>query len=204
MMRRAQAWLQALSGRLAQRLGAAPERPLRWTVKRWLQMLGTRGTAGIGLLFAVSVFHFSAIVPAQARLDEAQRSALALREQTGQSPQGALRSPDEELEQYYRIFPDERTSPQWLAKLAALAKKNGLRLDEGEYKATHDKTGRLMRLQIVLPVNGEYRQIRRFLAALPGEIPIAALENVQFSRRKVGDSKVEARIRLALFMGRAS
>ncbi|MDO8990571.1 MAG: type 4a pilus biogenesis protein PilO [Sideroxyarcus sp.] len=204
MRHRAQAWLQTLSARLAQRLGAAPELPLRWTARRWLQMLGIRGAAGIGLLFAVSVFHFSAVAHAQARLDEVQRSALELRELTGQSQQGAPRSPDEELEQYYRIFPEERTSPQWLAKLAKLAEKNGLRLDEGEYKATQDKTGRLMRLQITLPVNGEYRQIRRFLAALPAEIPIVALENVQFSRRKVADSNVEARIRLALFMGQSS
>jgi hypothetical protein len=200
MNRRAQAWLQALSARLAQQ----PALPLRWTARRWLQMLGIRGVAGIGLLVAVSVFHFSAIAPAQARLDEALSSALALREQTEQFPQGAPRTPDEELEHYYRIFPEERTSPQWLAKLAALAEKNGLTLDEGEYKATSDKTGRLMRLQITLPVNGEYRQIRSFLAALPAEIPIVALENVQFSRRKVADSNVEARIRLALFMGQSS
>ena len=58
-----------------------------------------------------------------------------------------------------------------------------------------------MRFQMVLPVKGEYRQIRRFLAALPAEIPIIALEDVQFSRQNVGDSTVEARIRMALYLG---
>ena len=57
---------------------------------------------------------------------------------------------------------------------------------------------------MTLPLKGEYPQIRRFLAALPAELPIVALENVQFERQKVADPNVEARIRLVLFLGRES
>jgi Tfp pilus assembly protein PilO len=186
--------------------GALPE-CLRWMARRWLNILGWPGVTAIGLLFVLPPFYFSAIAPAQERLDAARNSTLSLREQilhAGKSFESVRRTPDQQLAEFYRIFPEERSSPQWLKKLVTLAEKNGLGLNEGEYKATRDKTGRLMRLQLVLPVKGEYRQIRRFLAMLPEEIPIIALENVQFTRHNVADSTVDARIRLALYLEQAS
>jgi Tfp pilus assembly protein PilO len=177
---------------------------LRWAVRRRLRVLGRSGVLAIGILLVFPPFYFSAIAPAQERLDAARSGTLSLREQiqhASKSLDGARRTPDAQLAEFYRIFPDERSSPLWLAKVAALAGKNGLSLNEGEYRAGRDNAVRLMRFQMVLPVKGEYRQIRRFLAALPAEIPIIALEDVQFSRQNVGDSTVEARIRMALYLG---
>ncbi|HEY0666468.1 MAG TPA: GspMb/PilO family protein [Gallionella sp.] len=180
---------------------------LRWVSRRWLRALGWPGVTAIGLLAVLPPFYFSAIVPAQERLDAARRSTLSLREQithAGKSLAGVRRTPDRQLAEFYRLIPDEHAAPQWLKKLVALAGKNGLALNEGEYRAMRDRQGRLMRLQIVLPVKGEYRQIRRFLAMLPAEIPVIALENVQFSRPNVADPAVEARIRLALYLEQES
>jgi Tfp pilus assembly protein PilO len=180
---------------------------LRWTSRRWLRTLGKPGVLAIGILVVFPPFYFSAIAPAQERLDAARRGTLSLREQilhASQSLGGMRRTPAEQLAEFYRIFPQERNAPQWLKKLFALAEKNGLSLQEGEYKANRDKVGRLMRFQMVLPVKGEYPQIRRFLAALPAEIPVIALENVQFSRQNVADPVVEARIRLTLYLEQAS
>lgn len=175
----------------------------RSTARRWLRILGRPGVLGIGILAAFPPFYLTAIVPAQQRLEAAQRSTLSLHEQVrhaSHSPDGMRGSPAEQLAEFYRIFPAERQLPQWLKKLFALADRNGLSLQEGEYKAVRDKVGRLMRFQMVLPVKGGYPQIRGFLAALSTEIPIIALENVQFSRQHVADSAVEARIRLTLFL----
>ncbi|MBI5889591.1 MAG: type 4a pilus biogenesis protein PilO [Nitrosomonadales bacterium] len=200
-------WAGVASGRVAQWLDLSSAVPLgvqlRWMLRRGLRMLGKPGVLAIGMLCVLPPFYFSAIAPAQQRLEEARRSTLSLREQiqhASKSFDGSRATPAGQLEEFYRIFPEERSAPQWLKKLVELAGKNGLGLQEGEYKATRDKAGRLMRLQMVLPVKGEYRQIRRFLAALAVEIPIVALENVQFTRENVTDSSVEARIRLALFM----
>lgn len=179
---------------------------LRWASRRWLRTLGRSGVLSIGILAMFPPFYFSAIAPAQERLVEAQRSTNLLSERkanVGQSLVDIRRTPDEQLAEFYRFFPEERSSPQWLKKLFALAEKNGLSLNEGEYKVMRDKVGRLMRLQMVLPVKGEYRQIRRFIAALPAEIPVIALENVQFSRMNIADPDVEAEIRLALYMEQA-
>lgn len=202
-------WLRGAFGEFARRYGILPTVPLqvhlRRVLRRRLRILGRHGVMAIGILVIFPPFYFSAIAPAQERVDAARRGVLSMREperNAGKSLDGA--TPAEQLAEFYRIFPEERYSPQWLEKLVALAEKNGLSLDQGEYKVTQDKAGRLMRFQIMLPVKGEYPQIRRFLAALPAETPIIALENVQFTRQNIADSTVEVQIRLALYMERAS
>lgn len=82
----------------------------------------------------------------------------------------------------------------------ALAESRGIRLNEGEYKATSDKAGRIVRFQMTLPVKGEYPQIRKFLSALPSELPVVALQSVQFERQKVADPAVEAKLKLVLYL----
>lgn len=207
----ASGWPQTMLRKVARWRSASPPHQLwsrlRWISRRWLRTLGKPGVLAIGILVVFPPFYFSAIAPAQERLDAARRSTLSLREQilhASQSLGGIRHTPAEQLAEFYRIFPQERNAPQWLKKLFALAEKNGLSLQEGEYKANRDKAGRLMRFQMVLPVKGEYPQIRRFLAALPVEIPVIALENVQFSRQNVADPVVEARIRLTLYLEQAS
>jgi len=204
-------WLGAASARCSKLSGFSSTVPLlgclHWSSRRLLRILGRPGVLAIGILVVFPPFYFSAVVPAQERLDAARRNTLLLREQMlhdGKSSDRIRRTPGEQLVEFYRGFPDERHSPQSLEKLAALAEKNGLSLNEGEYKPTRDKVGRLMRLHMMFPVKGEYQQIRSFLSALPGEIPIIALENVQFTRQNVADSTVEARIRLVLYLGQAS
>jgi hypothetical protein len=202
----ARAWAQSVMQQLALWRGAPAWGDLRWTARRWLRILGRPGVLAIGILAAFPPFYLTAIAPAQQRLEAAQRGTLSLHEQVrhaSQSLDGMPRPPAEQLAEFYRIFPAERQAPQWLKKLFALAEKNGLSLQEGEYKAVRDKVGRLMRFQMVLPVKGGYPQIRSFLAALPAEIPIIALENVQFSRQHVADASVEASIRLTLFLEQA-
>ena len=211
MSRIASVWMGAASARCARLCGLSPGVTLpgclRWTSRRLLHALGRPGVLAIGILVVLPPFYFSAVVPAQERLEEARRSTLQLRKQVllaGKRQDGIRRTPGEQLAEFYRNFPEERDTPQWLERLAALAESNGLSLNEGEYKATRDKVGRLMRLQMTLPVKGEYAQIRGFLTALSAAIPAIALENVQFARQNVADSTVEAQIRLVLYLERES
>lgn len=180
---------------------------MRWAPRRWRGLFAWPGVLAIGVLAICPAFYFSAIRPTQDRLDMARHNAISLQDQialASKALNGKARTPAEQLAEFYRIFPAERYSPQWLEKLVALAESRGLRLNEGEYKATRDKVGRLVRFQMVLPVKGEYPQIRKFLAALPSELPVVALENVQFERQKVADPGVEAKIKLVLYLEQTS
>lgn len=180
---------------------------LRWTARSWLRLLGWPGMLGAGVLAVCPAFYFSAIQPTQARLEAAHRSAISLHEQIERAAtalRGRQLTPAEQLVEFYRAFPAEKNSPQWLDRIAAAAQSRGLSLDHGEYKATRDKSGKLVRYQMLLPLKGNYPQIRQFLAALPAEAPVVALESVQFERQKVADPAVEARIKLVLYLGQTS
>lgn len=186
----------------------SPEAPfwgrLRWQARRSLRRLGRPGMLALGVLAACPALYFSALIPAQERLQSAQSNARTLHERIARSAtaMGAnQRTAEEQLAEFYRIFPGEKSSPEWLEKLLAEAENQGLNLDQGEYVAAPDKTTKLVRFQITLPVKGEYLKIRKFLAALPTVLPIVALENVQFQRQKIADPVVEAKIRLVLYLG---
>lgn len=201
---------QRMAGQPAVQKTAAASVPLnarmRWMMRRWLNYLGWPGIAAIGLLVVCPVWFLSSLRPMQLHLKEV-RSDLALQSQRAargeQANQDSMRSPAEQLAEFYRAFPAERYSPQWLEKLIAIAQQNNLVLNEGAYKTSREKVGRLVRYQIILPVRGQYPQIREFLAEIPAEIPIVALENVQFERENIADTNVEARIRLVLYLERS-
>lgn len=203
--------LNRLRGAVSPRVGASSAPPLwsrvRWTARHWLHRMGWPGVLGIGILAMCPAFYLSTIRPEQARLDSARHSVSRLHEQlalAGKSPNGVEHSPEDQLAEFYSKFPQEGCSPQWMEKLVALAASRGLTLNDGEYKATHERVGKLVRYQMTLPVMGEYPQIRKFLTDLPGALPVVALENVQFERKKVADPNVEAKIKLVLYLEQAS
>jgi len=179
---------------------------VRWTSRRWLRHMGWPGVLAIGILAMCPALYFSAIRPEQVRLESARHSAAKLHEQLalgGKSLNGTKLSQEDQLAEFYRRFPVEGCSPQWLEKLVALASNRGLSLNDGEYKATRGNVGKLVRYQMTLPVKGEYPQIRKFLTDLPGALPAVALENVHFERQKVADPNVEAKIKLVLYLEQA-
>lgn len=163
--------------------------------------LGWSGRIGLALSALSLVGYFVLIEPGSQRLDELQRQAEILRLQgAGKNKPERVRTADEQLVEFYRFFPDDKAFVDWLTQVAAIAQASGLSLDQGEYEAEPEMGGKLVRYQVTLPLHGDYRQIRRFLGDLSEEMPALALEQVQFERPKIGDTMVNARIRLAIFM----
>jgi Tfp pilus assembly protein PilO len=169
--------------------------------------LGWPGALGVAVWLATAALFVGVVLPAQEQVDALRERTATLRAGTAQS--GGLRvaaqpSPAEQLAAFYAAFPSEPSSPDWIGKIAATAKRSGLSLDQGEYRLSRDTVGKLARLQITLPVRGDYRQIRQFLARTSAEVPTVVLEQVQFERQKVGDTEVDAKIRLVLYMEQPS
>lgn len=205
MMHKSTAWLRGISPFALRNDAAVPamslSAQLRWKLRHWLPLLGWPGIVGISLLAICLTLYLSTIRPMQTRLAEVQRRVVSESEQfLNASIHRGEGTPSEQLVKFYKLFPTEKNSPEWLEKLVAVAEKNGLNLNEGGYQVTRDKAGRLMRFRITLPVHGKYQQIRKFLASLSTEIPIMALENVQFERNKIIDSAVKAKVKLVLYL----
>jgi Tfp pilus assembly protein PilO len=180
---------------------------LRYPMRRWGSLLGWPGAFGMGGLAMCLALYLSAVQPAQQRLDTARLSASSLHERiarAGQALNDRAHPVDEELAAFYRNFPSEREATDWIGKIAAIAQRDGLALQQAEYKADRDRTGKLTRFQMNLPLRGEYQTLRRFLSDLRAEIPVVSLEQVQFERQKVGDPMVDAKVRLIIFLEHAS
>lgn len=153
-----------------------------------------------------TAFFLSTIQPAQARLHEVQQTTLSIQERVKAAANGLNHNdlaPAEQLAEFYRIFPNDKNLLPWLEKVFAVARSLRISLDQGEYRVARDKVGRLVRFQVTLPVRSSYPQIREYLNTLRAEIPIVAIEHLEFEREKVGDLNVEAKIKLALYLEHA-
>ncbi len=175
----------------------------RCLMRRAPVLLGWPGMAGIGLMTACAAFYFSTIQEAQEKFATARVGALAIEDQLklaghGQGPD--MHAPEEQVAQFYRMFPRDSDLPQCLEKIFSSAESQGIGLDRGEYKVIRDKEGGLVRFQMTFPVKGSYPSIRKYLSSLMADMPTLSLQQVKFKRQKVGDATVEANINLVLFL----
>ena len=161
-------------------------------------MLGPLGIAGIGLLLFAAVAFFSSVAPMRAEIAVMQRSVPAQKERAERQVRRA--SPQEPLFDFYDFFPPADTSAHWLAKVYALAEREGLDLPKGEYRLTSSPADSIAAYEAVFALRGNYSQLRGFMAGLLEEIPNAALDDVRLERQRTLDSVVDARVRLTLFL----
>lgn len=175
-------------------------------IRRERHLLGLPGALGAGGLALCLGLYFSILQPAEQRRDAARLAASSLHKRIAQGgPDSNQAVPlSEQLTAFYRLFPSEQDSTDSIGKIAAIAKRHGLVLQQAEYKAQRDKTGKLTRLQMNLPLKGEYQFIRRFLTDVNAEMETVSLEQVQFERQKVGDPLVDAKVRLVIHLGTTS
>jgi Tfp pilus assembly protein PilO len=166
-------------------------------------LLGAPGIVGIGLLVFLAAFYFSALRPEQARLGEL-RQELAQAQQRKTQTVARPQSSTEKLASFYAAFPGNEELPDLLGKIFASAKRQGLRLEQGEYRVVGGAGSALAQFQITLPVRGTYPQIRKFVDGALEDVPTLSLDSIHFERQKVADTTVEAKVRLAVYLGRRS
>jgi Tfp pilus assembly protein PilO len=176
---------------------------VRNIVARWLAVLGWPGLAGAGLVAFAVLFHVFAIMPSSARLEQVRQEAGVARDALKKMAQhGIAGGNDQEsrLAAFYRFFPAMTAAPDWLEKIYAAAARQSISLEQGEYKLLESRDERLAVLQVNLPLRGSDLQIRNFVAEVLNDVPVAALEDVSFQRQAIGDSAVEAKVRLTLYL----
>lgn len=168
--------------------------------------LGWPGILGLGLLVFVFGFYFSTLRSEQSRLDDLHQQIAKAREQRAApvDAAGAPTTPSDRLAAFYGFFPRPTDLPDLLEKVFAAAKGQGLQLEHGEYRVLRDNAGGLTQFQLTLPVRGTYPQIRKFVDGAMAEVSTLSLDSIQFERQKVGDALVDARVKLAVYLGKKS
>jgi len=164
---------------------------------RVLRRLGVPGIVGAGVLLFCASAYFSAQRPLESRVAAAREALNQLEARRAREPRLAAQGG---LQAFYGYFATGEGTEAWLARIDALAREHRIQLLQGAYSYSLPPGERLARYEITMPVSGDYRQIRRFLAALLNSIPVAALDRISFEKQNAADSKVEATLRLTLFL----
>jgi hypothetical protein len=173
-----------------------------WWLRRAVAVLGWPGGVGVLLLLAALGVYGSLVSVHQVRIAAIKQETATLKQRIEQAAKSGIPESGsaDDLKKFYRFFASG-TATEWLDKLYAAADAEKLELAQGEYRGVADKTGKLLRYQVTLPVKGSYVQIRRFIDAALIAVPVAALDDVNFKRETIGATQLEARIKFTLFLG---
>ncbi|MHB0985139.1 MAG: hypothetical protein ACYC05_06045 [Sulfuricella sp.] len=172
--------------------------------KRFLRRTGWVGILGLALLLGSPVFYAATVLPMRKQVEALKKDQRQMRRNILQTGRRLTPAPTGEmqLKVFYRLFPSVGHSDEWLAKIYALAERQHIVLESGEYKLGEEDAGEILRYQITLPLKGSHVQIRRFLSDLLTEISALSLDDVSFKRETIDLPTVNARVKLTLFLGK--
>jgi hypothetical protein len=173
---------------------------LKYRLNRALLLVGPPGVIGLGLLIFSAGLYSAWIVPALKEVQAMQSKADA--QQTRPGAQTGKRGPQEPLSEFYEFFPAVETAPKWLGRVYAIAEKQGLDLQKGEYRLTSNPQDRIVGYQAVFPVRGSYPQLRAFIVNSLEEFPIASMDDLRLERQRSAETAVDAQIKLTFFLRR--
>ncbi|MFZ5541625.1 MAG: hypothetical protein ACOY5V_17995 [Pseudomonadota bacterium] len=171
---------------------SASRRRLRVAADR----LGTPGLIGAAVLAACVGYYAGSVRPLVGQMETLAAAAA--------QPQQRLRAPAadpaEPVRRFAAAFPDEREVTALLARLYAISEREGVRLARAEYRFVEPDALGMVQYRVSLPVNGSYPSIRRFVGAVLGEVPWAAVTQIGLQRERVGQGRIDARIEVTLHL----
>ena len=160
---------------------------------------------GVALAAAALAANALLLVPLENRvaaLEEQRRSPReGLLEQLGEQ---MVRpgSPSARLAGFYGFFARDQRLADQLARVDAAAHGLGLQIKRAEYRLNSHPDRKLDRYQMRLPIQGEYRDVRAFIAQVLRDLPTASLDQIQFQRRSIADGVVEAQVSFTFYLSR--
>jgi hypothetical protein len=174
-----------------------------WNAKRYLGSLGFFGHIAIAIFILCAVFVAFVLAPLQDRVIAVQRRISALHTQSTltMDVEQDMLTPAQQLKRFRDFFPKQATASHWISKLYDAAAQQNLSLDQGDYQFTQDKDSNLIRCEILLPIKGDYVQIRKFIARVLTDVPSLALDTIVFNRQKITDTTVDAQLGFTLYLG---
>lgn len=186
---------------------------LRWYSSKMIKKLGVLGLLGLAIMIGSCLFYAFNVMPLKQkiaantiRLEQVSQQQIFRNEiENSQIKMTSEQSITEDIRRFYTQFPVGQSLPSWLRLIDKIALKQDLTLNRGDYKLTQIKQlqtnqGALARYEIVLPVTGQYTQIRQFVAQVLHELPALALTDMQLKRESAESPTVEARLIFVLLL----
>lgn len=173
---------------------------MKQSLNQFREQLGWQGMTGIVLLALAAVFQTLTLQPLQQEVAFMHSRLDGARTKTSmQNRSFSLGDRQKELGMFMDSLPDEQDVTDILASIYAVAEASGVGLKQAEYHPdSHNKLG--VEYGLVFPVQGEYGQIRYFVARVLADHPAIALDQISFQRDKITDPILKAEIRFTLFL----
>ncbi len=180
-----------------------------WLALKFFKNIGPLGLAGLAILLGCCLFYVLLALPLNVQIITAQQQ-LENVQANEITPVSVKETPandrSQDIAAIKKMLPEANTLHDRLGLIDKAAFKQGLRLNRGDYKFTQIKQDKAAgnqyasRYEIVLPVIGQYVQIRQFIANVLYSQPALALSSVKIQRENALAANVEARLVFVLFL----
>ena len=180
-----------------------------WHLAKIAKQLGAIGGLGAALLLACSLVYFIILMPLNQQISDAknmQDQAPLTQEINLNTKLLPVKSMADEIEVFKQNLPHVESLHDWLALIDQAAVKQKLILNRGDYKYSKTKQSQisddfyLSKYEIVLPVTGQYTQIRQFIAQVLQMQPALALSDFKMTRENTLSPNVEAKLIFVLYL----
>jgi Type II secretion system (T2SS), protein M subtype b len=181
--------------RSVQAWGSYGTHQLRWR-------LGPLGLTGLALALAATLLTAASQFYWKPQALQTEASLALLERQRMQ--RAATPSADSLRANWVTQLPQLDTTPELMASLHREATRAGIRIERAEYRPPSAEQS-LRRMQVVLPVQGGYSGIKRWLARVMQAHPYCAVDELSFVRRDgpaaaSPQSELQARIVLSFYL----
>lgn len=186
-----------------------------------LREIGITGWLGLALM-AGAMLYAAIDVPRQRLELDNVRDEISKLQQRGLAARTLPLVPQSKntLSPFPHELPAANTAPDALLGLDTIARTNKLQLSRYTYsyleRAAPERSGKpagkdtddavnkapVVEVRIAVPVNGEYRSIRTFIAQALEKRPTLVLDGMSLSRESIGQGNVQGQLRFTLFVRR--
>ncbi len=180
-----------------------------WLLTRVPKKLGFFGLLALSITLGCCLFYAMVILPLNTQINLIQQQLLHVKSDEiifSSEQELPVKDQMEDIAKFKQLLPQANTLHHWLALIDKSAFKQGLKLNKGDYKFTQVKQLQIASNQypssyeIVLPVTGQYQQIRQFIDNVLLLQPALALGNIKIRRDSSLSSIVDARLVFVLFL----
>lgn len=168
----------------------------------WLRNAPVVPLSGL-LLVATGIGLMTVVAPRETQqLRELKAQGARLAGTTGVAPR-SHEAPLRDLQKWQRfevLLGDAATLPAQLDVIYGIARKHGLQLSTGQYKAKLDPSNAYSAYEISLPIDGPYPSLRGFCEDVLLALPNATLNSLSFRRDAAGSPTLQANTQFTLYL----
>lgn len=185
-----------------------------WQMARFSKQLGVIGGLGAAILLGCGLVYLSILMPLNQKIRDVKNTldntpyAQELNLNATQTSQNKLPENNgaDDMAAFMQSLPHADSLHEWLALIDQTAAKQKLQLNRGDYKYSKAKQSQisdgyyLSQYEIVLPVTGQYAQIRQLIAQVLYLQPALALSDLKITRDNSLSPNVDARLVFVLYL----